>query len=103
VLGLGVARGQRRGKAQRVARQPFEAVWIAYEHVRSRFGGDVQPGVARLAELEGQQVIVRRGAADENRQPIRRDETTRHRAALPDPLFGVRGRRWARAGGGHAR
>ena len=71
VLRLGVACRERRGKAQRVARRPLEAFGIAYEHVRTGFGGHVQPDVAGFPELEGEPVIVRRGAPDEHGQAVR--------------------------------
>src|SRR6266540_5398675 len=98
--GLGVARGQRGGEAQRVAREPLEAVGIAHDHVRAGFRGHVQPRVAGFAEPEGEQVIVRRGAANQHGQAVRGDEAARHRAALPYPLLGIGRRR--RGAGGHA-
>jgi hypothetical protein len=100
VLGLGVARGQRSGEAQGVAGNPLEAVGIAHDHVGAGLRGYVKPRVATLAEPEGEQVVVRGGAANEHGQPIRGDEPSRHRAAPPDSLLGIGGRR--RGAVGHA-
>src|SRR5215471_6412194 len=93
VLRLGVTCGECGGETQRVQRQSFEALGIAHDHVRAGAGRHVKPCIARLAQLEGEQIVVRRGAAHEHDEAVRRDEAARHRAALPDPLLGV-GDRW---------
>ncbi len=96
-----IAGGERGGEALGLLRQAVEPVRIAHDDVRARLPGGVEPEIARLGEVQRDDVVVLRRPPDEHGQPVGGDEAAGDRAALPLAVLGIGGRRrsFSRHGG----